>query len=74
MRVNRYIVPNREITTVAIDINGKKYNIRIKISKLGNGEVVSIKPEFEDLRNISIETGIPLRDLLKIVMKIINSR
>jgi uncharacterized protein (TIGR00299 family) protein len=74
MRVNRYIVPNREITTVAIDINGKKYNIRIKISKLGNGEVVSIKPEFEDLRNISIETGIPLRDLMKIVMKIINSR
>jgi uncharacterized protein (TIGR00299 family) protein len=68
MKVHRYIVPNRDIVKTAVDINGEKYEVRVKISRLGDGEVISVKPEFEDLKDISIKTGIPLRNIMKIVM------
>ena len=40
----------------------KRSEIRIKIGMIGN-EIISIKPEYEDVRKVSEETGIPLKDV-----------
>lgn len=70
--VMRYIVPYRDYRVVPLEIYGKKYDVKVKISKTSSGRVVAIKPEYEDLRKISIETGIPLKKLLDEVIKKLN--
>lgn len=72
-KVERYVVPLRETIVVPIDVHGKVYDVRVKISKLRNGEIVSAKPEFEDLKRVSAETGVPLRYLASKVMESIRS-
>jgi uncharacterized protein (DUF111 family) len=67
----RYSITNRvcidrTIEKRTIEIQNKKYDVNFKISfiELERGkETVNIKPEYEDIRKISIETGIPVRKI-----------
>ncbi len=57
---------NRKIESKIIDVNGKHYEINYKISfiETENGmELINIKPEYEDLRNISEETGMTVKKI-----------
>ncbi len=63
----RIIVPIRELKPIEIEINGRRVTVTLKISKNLRGEVITIKPEYEDLKTISKELGIPIKDVMRIV-------
>jgi hypothetical protein len=69
LRVERVIVPVRDTIEVQLNINGKIYSIRVKVSKLGNNELVSIKPEFEDLKRVALESQVPIAEIYRKVMR-----
>jgi len=59
----------RKIEKVKVEIKGRKYEVRIKVSKSADGEIINIKPEYEDVKAIASEAGIPLRKVLNYVEK-----
>lgn len=63
----RHIV-NRESHSVEVLINGVKEPIKVKISKDANGEIVHIKPEFDDLKQLAEKTHKPLRELSELAL------
>jgi hypothetical protein len=50
-----------------MSINGRFFNIRVKIARDLRGVIINIKPEFEDIRNISRITGLPTKRILDLV-------
>lgn len=58
------LVAEREQRDVQVNICGKTFNAQVKISRL-DGELLSIKPEYEDCRRIACETDQPLRMVIK---------
>ncbi len=50
-----------------IEIFGEK--VRIKISRDFHGNVINVKPEYSDMKNISEKYNIPLKDLYNIILK-----
>jgi uncharacterized protein (DUF111 family) len=44
-------------------IKGKMVEINIKVGMIGN-EIISVKPEYEDARKVSEESGMPLKDVM----------
>ena len=59
-------IAKREFEKKAININGKDYEVSFKIAYI-NGEVISKRAEFEDLKKIATETGIPLKEVKELV-------
>jgi uncharacterized protein (TIGR00299 family) protein len=66
--VKRYIV-SRKIISVGVTIEGASRTVRVKIAESKNGDLISMKPEYEDVRNISIETGKTFREVQELVNK-----
>lgn len=67
--VPRLIVPKREFLPVNIMVNGKKFNVRVKVSRTLEGHELVIKPEYEDVKKVAEEAGVPLREVVKEVLK-----
>jgi uncharacterized protein (TIGR00299 family) protein len=63
----RHII-NREQVTVDLTVMGNKESVRVKVSKNAKGEVVRLKPEFEDLKRLAEKTGRPLRELMDLAV------
>ncbi|MFX1394842.1 MAG: nickel pincer cofactor biosynthesis protein LarC [Promethearchaeota archaeon] len=64
--VNRVCVA-RTIEKIDIEINGKNYNLIYKISYIdteNKKKIVNIKPEYENLKKISEESGLSLKQIL----------
>ena len=59
-------IAKREFETKTFDINGKDYEVTFKIGYV-NGEVISKRPEYEDLKRIAKETGLALREVKELV-------
>ena len=59
-------IAKREFETKTFDINGKDYDVTFKIGYV-NGEVISKRPEYEDLKRIAKETGLALREIEELV-------
>ncbi|TFG30332.1 nickel pincer cofactor biosynthesis protein LarC [Candidatus Thorarchaeota archaeon] len=53
----------RESLVCRLEIDGKEYMVRVKVSRTTDGSIVSIKPEADDIIRVSRETGIPVREL-----------
>lgn len=51
----------REIKEVDIDMPGYKGKVRVKVARDDKGNVVNVKPEYEDVKKIAKKTKIPLR-------------
>jgi pyridinium-3,5-bisthiocarboxylic acid mononucleotide nickel chelatase len=64
--VNRVVIP-RNIITTSMSINGKFFDIQVKIARDLRGVIINIKPEFEDIKNISRITGLPTKRILDFV-------
>lgn len=64
--VERYTV-SREVVPIEVPINNSIRTVRIKIAKTRSGEIINLKPEYEDIRNISRETNKPFREIEEIV-------
>lgn len=54
---------SRETIVCSLEIDGKEYMIRVKVSRNADGSILNIKPEAEDIFRVSKETGIPVREL-----------
>lgn len=63
----RHIIP-REICTVDLSINGIKEPVKMKVSKDSKGEILRIKPEYEDLKRLAEKTHKPLRELSELAI------
>jgi uncharacterized protein (DUF111 family) len=61
--VHRFVA-ERQAAMVAVEINGIVHKAAIKISRW-DGELLNIKPEYEDCLRIAEETGLPLRKVIK---------
>ena len=59
-------IAKREFETKTFDINGKDYDVTFKIGYV-NGEVISRRPEYEDLKRIAKDTGLALREVEELV-------
>jgi uncharacterized protein (DUF111 family) len=57
-------VARRENRTVEVEISGRTYQVAVKVSWM-EGELLNIKPEYEDCRRIADETGLPLRSVMQ---------
>jgi uncharacterized protein (TIGR00299 family) protein len=68
----RHMLP-RETKTLKLHIEGVDAEIRYKVSRGLDGEIIQAKPEYEDLVALSEKTGRPLRILDDLVRKKIES-
>jgi len=58
---------NREIIKAKIQVQENTYEVSYKISYYiteKDKKIINVKPEYEDLKKISMETGIPVKELL----------
>lgn len=63
----RHIIP-RESRSVDLMIGDIKEPIKLKVSKNSNGEIIRIKPEYDDLKRLAKKTGKPLRELSELAI------
>jgi len=61
--LHRYIA-QREERSVSVEIEGKSYEVSVKLSHLG-GKVLSLKPEYEDCKKIAKDADLPLREVAR---------
>jgi uncharacterized protein (TIGR00299 family) protein len=64
--VERFIV-SREVVPIEVSIANKTKKARIKVAKTKGGEIINLKPEYEDVRSISLETEKPFRYVEEII-------
>ncbi len=66
MPVSRHI--NRRASgTMELEVGGKKFQVRMKRALTATGHHQGGKVEYEDLRRVSNETGLSMRELQQIV-------
>jgi hypothetical protein len=58
---------SREVQSVSVQISGKPFEVRIKLARDATGNIVRVKPEFDDIRVIAKEAGLPARRVEEIV-------
>jgi uncharacterized protein (DUF111 family) len=56
----------RSVREIPVTIQGRERVVRVKCGTL-HGEVFSLKAEYEEISGLAEETGIPLRELARIV-------
>jgi uncharacterized protein (TIGR00299 family) protein len=64
--VKRVVIPRNLITT-SMPIKDKSFNIRVKIARDLRGDVINVKPEFEDIKNISRAMDLPIKRVMDLV-------
>lgn len=72
--INRVCI-DRKIEETEIQINNKNYKFKYKISYVQTDEeqkIVNIKPEFDDIKWISTDSGIPVKKILTFAQERIN--
>jgi pyridinium-3,5-bisthiocarboxylic acid mononucleotide nickel chelatase len=58
----RHVV-RREMITVNVSIDGNNQTVKVKVAINPDGEILSIKPEFEEIKAIAKITNKPLREV-----------
>jgi hypothetical protein len=62
----RYVL-NRESVPVEILIHDMKEFVNVKVAKDGRGEIVHIKPEYDDIKRVAEKNNKPLREIMELV-------
>ncbi len=70
--VTRHITA-RTVSTISVSVRGKNHQVRVKLSKDRKGRIVGGKLEYEDLRRISNESGLEVREIQKIARPALES-
>ena len=63
----RHII-NRELHIVDLLVMNNKENVRVKVAKNQSGDIINIKPEYEDVKRLAEKTKKPLRELSEIAV------
>ena len=58
----------RNIIIMQVIVNESKYNIKVKITKDSSNNIINIKPEFDDLKKISMLENSSLKTIQEMVM------
>ncbi|AKB85252.1 nickel pincer cofactor biosynthesis protein LarC [Methanococcoides methylutens] len=58
-------IADRRINTVGLDIAGKTVECRVKIAEDKSKEIMHVSAEYEDCKDISLSTGLPLKEVLR---------
>ncbi|WP_406537168.1 nickel pincer cofactor biosynthesis protein LarC [Methanobrevibacter sp.] len=59
-------IAKREFKKETYEIDGKEYDVTFKIGYI-NGEIISKRPEYEDLKRIAEDSGLPLKKIEELV-------
>ena len=59
-------IAKREFVEKTFEIEGKEYEVTFKIGYV-NGEIISERPEYEDLKRISKDSGLSLREVKELI-------
>jgi uncharacterized protein (DUF111 family) len=59
---NRFIL-EREVVSIKVPFGDRMFSVRIKIARDKSGELLRMKPEFEDLDSIARTLSIPIREV-----------
>jgi hypothetical protein len=63
------LILSRSVEKIPIEIGGKGFYVDIKIGKDSEDNILTVKPEFEDLKDIADETGEPIKNISEIALK-----
>ncbi len=64
--VKHRLIVQREMGKVDITINGRVFPVAVKIARDLRGALLNISAEFEDCKKAASESGIPVRDVIRI--------
>lgn len=64
--IKHRLIAQREESRVEIAINNRVFPIAVKIARDLNGSLLNISAEFEDCKKTSRESGVPVRDIIRI--------
>lgn len=63
-------VLNRETISINVEIDEIKESINVKVARNSKGEIIQIKPEYEEVKSLAEKTGKSLREIMdKVKMK-----
>lgn len=63
------LVLSRSVEKIPIIVSGKEFYVGIKVGKDSEDNILTLKPEFEDLKNIAEETGEPINSIFETALK-----
>ncbi len=66
-RMSMRFVLERRMETVELELLGRRFSLRVKVARNAAGEVVSAKPEYEELRRLAEALSLPLRQVQRLV-------
>ena len=66
MQVKHRFVADREEKKVKVRIKGVEKEVRVKIGRDAEGNVLNVAAEFEDVKRVANELKLPLKDVMKI--------
>ncbi|KAB2945615.1 MAG: hypothetical protein MPEBLZ_03292 [Candidatus Methanoperedens nitroreducens] len=64
--IKHRLIAQREMDKVSIILNGREFEISVKIARDLRGVLLNISAEFEDCKRVSKESGIPVRDVIRL--------
>ena len=64
--IKHRLIAQREMDKVSIILNGKEFEISVKIARDLRGVLLNISAEFEECKRVSKESGIPVRDVIRL--------
>ena len=67
MQVKHRFVADREEKKVKVRVKGVEKEVRVKIGRDAEGNVLNVAAEFEDVKRVANELKLPLKDVMKIV-------
>lgn len=59
-------ISKKEFEKKTFNVNGKNYEVTFKTGYV-NGEVISKRPEYEDLKRIAQDSGLPLKEVKELI-------
>ncbi len=63
------LILSRSVEKIPITIDGKEFYVGLKIGKDSEGNIITLKPEFEDMKDIADETGKPIKNISELALK-----
>jgi len=72
--VKHRLIALRRIERIKVEIEGREHEISVKIAEDMEGNILNVSPEYEDCKRVHEETGIPLKDVMRMVEEIAYSR
>jgi uncharacterized protein (TIGR00299 family) protein len=63
------LILSRSVERITITVDGKDFYVGIKIGKDSEDNILTLKPEFEDMKEIAKETGESMKTISEIALK-----